>query len=106
MFLVYDLEEEVVTHRFQDFSDAVIVRDALNDIETVHRRIFPNMLRRIQTFTRHVVVRDSGTNLNDPNNAFHSIPTISFVTGGGGVGAGAGASASVGGDGNAYIPRH
>lgn len=102
VFLVYDLEEETVTHRFQDFTDAVVVRDALNEIESVHRRVFPNILRRIQNFTRHVIVRDTGTNLNDPNNAFHTIPTITLSSIGGIYAAG---GAGVGGDGNAYVPR-
>ena len=94
MFLVYDLEDEVVTHRFQDIVDATIVKEALNEIEAVHRRVFPTVLRRIQTFQRHIIVRDSGTNLSDPHNGFHTIPTITLSTlGSAGAGAGAGAGA-------------
>jgi hypothetical protein len=92
-FLVYDMEEEIVTHRFQDVTDAMIVKEALNDVESVSRRLNPNTVRRIQNFKRYILVRDTEATAAP----FQFIPTITLLAPGG---AGAYANSA-----NAPLPR-
>jgi hypothetical protein len=78
-FLVYDLEKEEVEGRYNDQQDATIVRDALNEVESVHRRVFPNVFRRIVNFQRYIIVRDSPSE-NSINNFIQNIPSFTFTT--------------------------